>query len=135
MYYRVYTENGEIPARHPLNSDDPSLTRIKALSVAPPHTVASIKRCLCAAERIGDFKGSKIFYDLTSESPMEAGAVPIMTIDGPGSSPETPMVLVRPPLDQVIKARYSWNTGTTGNTGDSLFVYYNQIHAYSCRYR
>jgi hypothetical protein len=108
LYYRVYTENGEMPSKYPINKKDPSLTRIRALSVAPPHTVASIKRCLCSIEKIGDYNGSKIFSDLSSEDPLEEGHIPLMAYEGPGATPEWPMVLVRPPLDQVIRVKHAW---------------------------
>jgi hypothetical protein len=111
VYYRVYTENGEMPSKYPINKKDPSLTRIRALSVAPPHTVASIKRCLCSIEKIGDYNGSKIFSDLSSEDPLEEGHIPLMAYEGPGATPEWPMVLVRPPLDQVIRVKHAWTPG------------------------
>jgi len=115
LYYRVYTENGEMASRHPVNSKDPSLTRVRALAVAPPHTVASIKRCLCTIEHIGNYDGAKIFETLSSETPMEEGHVSLMAHDGPGATSESPMVLVRPPLDQVVRVKHAWTPANTNS--------------------
>jgi len=104
-----------MPSRNAISRGDSSLARIKALSVAPPHTVASIKRCLCAIERIGDYKGSKIFAELSSEDPLEEGHIALMTYEGPGATPEWPMVLVRPPLDQVIRVKHAWAPVSKGD--------------------
>ena len=60
MYYRVYAPNGALSCKKPLPGN-PFIGRIKATSVPPPHTVASLKRALVQAEALPDPSG-----DLTS---------------------------------------------------------------------
>lgn len=103
VYYRLFTEDGEVPSKCPVNKDDPSLARIDARLIAPPHTVASIKRCLANFEGLGYFisaSSAKLYVNLLSESPMDREHVSILTSHRPGSTPEEPMGLVLPPLPE-----------------------------------
>jgi hypothetical protein len=91
----VYTEDGVVPSKQPISSIDSALGRIKAISVAPPHTVTSIKRRICNAEAINDHTCTKLFIASSSQSPMEDEAgVSIIGNDGPGHTMEEPVALV-----------------------------------------
>ncbi|KAJ6486970.1 hypothetical protein C8R45DRAFT_1214242 [Mycena sanguinolenta] len=54
VYYRVYAAYGVIPSRTAPDPTQPSIGRIKATSVPPPLTAASLKHTLAHAEGIPD---------------------------------------------------------------------------------
>ncbi|KAJ7469353.1 hypothetical protein B0H11DRAFT_1682519, partial [Mycena galericulata] len=60
VYYRVYAVDGALPCQNPCG-DSLYIGRIKATSVPPPHTSASLKRALVQVEGLPDPTG-----DLTS---------------------------------------------------------------------
>ncbi|KAJ7804075.1 hypothetical protein B0H14DRAFT_2886041, partial [Mycena olivaceomarginata] len=60
VYYHAYTPDGVLRCKNPLK-DNPFIGRLKATSVPPPHTVASLKRAIVQAEGLPDPAG-----DLTS---------------------------------------------------------------------
>jgi hypothetical protein len=95
VYYRVYTEDGAIPTKHPTYSDDMYLGRIMAELVAPPHTATSIMRYISKIEEIDHSPKSKLFSDISSKSPMSDGIISILTSGCPGSMPENPMAFLR----------------------------------------
>jgi hypothetical protein len=89
VYYRIYTEDGEIA------SIDAQVTRLLSMSVSPPHNVDSLKRAICATERIRDCSRTSLFLSPSSKAPMtDAGRISILTSGGPGSIPEEPVALV-----------------------------------------
>lgn len=62
---------------------------------APPHTVASLKRCLARLENIDNYTRTGLFIDTSSRVPMDdADNVSILSSNGPGSVPDEPMALV-----------------------------------------
>jgi hypothetical protein len=89
-----------------VDPDDLPLGRIDAHFVAPPHTVASLKRCISNAERFTYFDCDKLFIDISSDSPMDDElSVSILTNEGPGTTPEDSMALVRLCFHQKVKAK------------------------------
>jgi len=95
LYYRVYTEDGAIPSNAPLDAGDPYLARILAKSVAPPHTVSSLKRCLSKVESIVNHRKTSLFLSTSSQTPMDDGhRLSLLNGSGPGSTPQEPMALV-----------------------------------------
>src|ERR1700727_355306 len=108
VYYRIYNEDGAIPSMRSVDSDDLPLGRIDASLVAPPHTAASLKRCISNAERLTPFVCDKLFVDISSESPMDDDLdISILTGQGLGNTPEDAMALVRLSFYQKAKAKYS----------------------------
>jgi hypothetical protein len=94
VYYRVYTEDGAIPSKCPVYSDDPYLARIWAQQVALPRTVMSLKRCLSAVEHIGNYKDTSLFQSAKSDISMaDTSHVSLASGSGPGSTPDNPMLL------------------------------------------
>lgn len=88
-------EDGAIPSKWPVSPDDIYLGRITAKSVAPPHTVASLKRRLCSVENINDDTYSSLFAATSTNSPLDdTGRVSILTKSGPGSMQHEPVALV-----------------------------------------
>lgn len=103
MYYLIYTEDGARRSEQPVDPDNPYLARIWAKQVTPPHTVASLKRCICNFEGIPQaFIRGQLFSDISSESPMDDGRISILTSDGPGFNPEQPMSLIVPAIDLTL---------------------------------
>lgn len=95
VYYRVYTEEGAIPSKTLATSDDPFLGRIKATSVPPPPTVASLKSCIAAFEDINHSTQTSLFLNPTSKSPMnDVSKVKILSPTGPGFLAQEPLALV-----------------------------------------
>src|SRR6266446_4390148 len=79
--------------------EEPSLGRIRVDSVAPPHSPASIKRCISRVEGNPDFAFANLFADTSSDTPLGEGHISLLRTDGPGLSPDEPMAIVqRPPL-------------------------------------
>lgn len=69
--------------------------RTNANLVAPPHTVASIKRHLSRVEDIAGYACIKLFCDTSSAEPLDDNSIiPILTGAGPGSTPGAPIALV-----------------------------------------
>jgi len=94
VYYRVYTEDGAIPSKSPVYSDDPYLARIWAKQVALPRTVMSLKRCLSAVESISDHSGTSLFVSAKSETPMDVTSrLSLTSSSDPGSTPDDPIIL------------------------------------------
>jgi hypothetical protein len=96
VYYRIYTVDGAITSNQMAISSDPSLGRVNTILIAPPHTVISIKRCLCHLERISNYKNTSLFFTASCKSPMkDADQVSILNVGaGPGVRPSEPMALV-----------------------------------------
>jgi hypothetical protein len=112
VYYRVYSEDGAIRSLHPLNPNDPSLSRIHATSVAPPHTAASLKRRLCRVEGV---TGTTTLFTTTPDlSPMNDGdRITFLTEASPGVNSQKPMAFV------VQTPNTERNIPETSNTADS----------------
>jgi hypothetical protein len=95
LYYRVYTQDGAVQSKNSVYPDDVSLGRTNANLVAPPHTVASIKRHLSRVEDIAGYACIKLFCDTSSAEPLDDNSIiPILTGAGPGSTPGAPIALV-----------------------------------------
>ena len=95
VYYRTYAEDGPIPSKNPVYSDDPNLGRILAKRVTPPHTVINLKKCLSNAEDIDKNITASLFVSASSQTPMDdSGHVSILAYPGPGCAPHEPMALI-----------------------------------------
>jgi hypothetical protein len=95
VYYRLYTEDESIPSANPIYSNDPSLGRISADVVTPPHTAISLKRCLLAVENIDASISTSLFVTTSTQEPLDDKAkVWIVNFPGPGCTPNEPMALV-----------------------------------------
>ena len=98
VYYRVYTEDGAIVPKTSGPSSicrDSSVARIKSTLVAPPHTIASLKRCLLRQEGFSDHTYAKLFHSLSSKSPLKNNQYfPILSNTRPGHQPNDPLAVV-----------------------------------------
>lgn len=93
VYYRIY-EDSDIPSKNPIDADDPSLARIDANLIPPPHTTSSIIRCICRIENHPFASGHKLFSNTSSEAPIDEGRVSLLPGDV-GSTPEDALALVK----------------------------------------
>ena len=95
VYYRIYAEDGAIPSKTPVAPGNPFLGRIKARSVAPPHTVQTVKRSIAKVENIKDSTSTSLFLTPYSQSPMgDTDKVAILSRTGLGSMAQDPLALV-----------------------------------------
>ena len=87
-----------LKSNNPLYSNDCFISRILSRSVAPPHTVASLKRHI---RRIEGFESSesdisyKLYSSLSEKVPLEDSTrLSLRENPGPGSSETDPMALM-----------------------------------------
>ena len=86
-----------MPSKVAIDPEEPSLGRIRADSVAPPHSYASIKRCISRVERTPALARADLFADISCDTPLKEGRVSILRTDLPGLSPNKPMAIVQMP--------------------------------------
>jgi hypothetical protein len=97
VYYRIYKKDGAILSKQPADPNDPDVGRIRVDSVPPPHTAASIMRCISKREELDNSKQSLLFVSISSESPIDEGHVSILTSSRPGATLDNPMAFVESP--------------------------------------
>ena len=95
VYYLLYADDYEIPSKVANDPEEPSIGRIRADSVAPPHSPISIKRCISRVERKPSFAYADLFTDTSCDTPLKEGHISILFTDGPGLSPDDPMAIVQ----------------------------------------
>ena len=78
-----------------IDPERPSFGRIRADSIAPPHSPTSIKLCILRVERNPGIANSDLFADTTCDAPLTDGHISILRTDGPGLSPNEPMAIVQ----------------------------------------
>jgi hypothetical protein len=100
VYYRLYANDDEIPSKVAIDPEEPSLGRIPADCVAPPHSSASIKQCISRVEKTPALAHADLFADLSCDTPLKEGHISILRTDGPGLNPKEPMGIVQLPIVQ-----------------------------------
>ena len=115
MYYLLYANDYQIPSKVAFDPEEPPLGRIRADFVAPPHSPASIKRCISRVERTPALVHADLFADMSCDTPLKEGHISILRTDGPGVNPNEPMAIVQMPDGKyVIKNQAEdiyWNAG------------------------
>jgi hypothetical protein len=97
VYYVVYAEDYAMPSKVAFDPDEPSLGRIRVDSVAPPHSLTSIRRCISRVERNPAIAyAANLFVDTSCETPLKEGHISLRTVS-PGLSPYEPMAIVLAP--------------------------------------
>ena len=127
-----------MPSKVAFDSEEPSLGRIRADSVAPPHSPTSIKRCISRVERNPALAQANIFADISCVAPLKEGHISILGTDGPVLSPDGPMAIVQLPIVQVespipdgryaIKNRaadFFWDTGNVYHQAMTAVHFYS----------
>ena len=119
VYYLLYADGCELPSEVAIGPEEPSLGRIQADSVAPPHSPASIIRRISRVERT-PFAHADVFADILCSTPLKEDHISILRTDCPGLSPNDPMAIVVqvaitiPDGKYLIKNRRAdifWNAG------------------------
>ena len=97
VYYQLYADDSQIPSKVAVDPEEPSLGRIRADCVAPPHSPTSIKRCISRVERNPALVNFDLFADTRCDSPLTEGHIAILRTDhdSPGLSPNEPMAIVQ----------------------------------------
>ena len=95
VYYLLYADGYETPSKVAADPEEPCLGRIRADSVAPPHTPTSIKRCISRVEKFPALASADLFENSSCDTPLKDGHISILRTDGPGLSPNDPMAIVQ----------------------------------------
>ena len=104
VYYQLYADDYVKPSKVAIDPEEPSLGRIRADSVAPPHSPSSIKRCISRVERTPELAHANLFADISCKTPLKDGHISILPTDGPGLSPNEPMAIVQVPIVQLVES-------------------------------
>ena len=134
----LYADDYEIPSNVAINPEEPSLGRIQADSVAPPHGPTSIKRCISRVERNPALAYADLFADTSCNTPLKEGHISILQTDDLGVSPNKPMAIVQlevkkspiPDGKYVIKNRAAniyWNAGSRNNPIRTVYFYFTTM--------
>ena len=127
VYYQLYADDSEMSSKVDFGQEEPSIGRIRADSIAPPHSPASIKQCISRVERNPALLHAYLFADTSCDIPLTEGHISILRTDGPGQSPDQPMAIVQaevqaevtsiPDGRYAIKSRagdFYWGAGSDG---------------------
>ena len=90
-----------MPSKVAYDPEQPSLGRIRADSIVPPHSPITIKRCISRVERTPAIALADLFADITCNTPLKDDHIPILRAgctDCPGLSPKNPMAIVQNPV-------------------------------------
>jgi hypothetical protein len=102
VYYQLYTKDGEMASKVAISPEEPSLGRIRADSVAPPHTPSSLRRCISRVEGNSALASAKLFSDRSCKTPMKETNISIITGRCPGLTCNQPMALVTDKIQDVV---------------------------------
>ena len=84
-----------MPSKVANDPEKPSIGRIRADSIAPPHSPTTIKLCISRVERNPGIVNSDLFADPSCVTPLKEGHIAILRTEGPGLSPNEPMAIVQ----------------------------------------
>ena len=93
-----------------IDSREPSLGRIRADAIAPPHSPTSIKRCISRVERnpaLASVWNADLFANTSSDSPLKEGHISILATDGLGLSRNEPMAIVQIKNPSIPDGKYT----------------------------
>ncbi|KAJ6528731.1 hypothetical protein DFH09DRAFT_1185610 [Mycena vulgaris] len=97
LYYQLFTRVGEDTSKVSFNPNEPAVGRIEKIHVSPPHTPATIKRCIAKAEGKAIYAYAELYQDISSQSAMVDGNhISLMNDRSDGSAEDNPIVLVQP---------------------------------------
>ena len=95
MYYQLFADDYEIKSKVAFDQEEPSIGRIRADSIAPPHSPTSIKRCISRVEGRPALLHANLFADTSCGTPLTERHISILRADGPGLNPDEPMAIVQ----------------------------------------
>ena len=130
MYYQIFADNIEIPSKVFFDPGEPSIGRIRADSVVPPHSLSSIKRRISRVEETPALVNADVFADISADSPLNEGPISIHGTDGPGLSPDKPMAIVQVIPDgkyiikhRILAADIFWNAWSLGRPTNVVYFH------------
>ena len=95
VYYRLYTTAGPLESNNPIFSNDCFISRISSKSVRPPHTAASLKKCICKIEGVEGPEKGTLYLSRSEEKLLDDSAhLALRGKSGPGSSEVDPVVFI-----------------------------------------
>ena len=98
MYYQLYVDGYEKPSKAAFDPEKPSLGRIRADYITPPHSPANIKLSISRVEGIPELAytfDTNLLADISCTTPFpKDGHISIFRTNCPGLSPKKPMVIV-----------------------------------------
>jgi hypothetical protein len=129
VYYRLYADDDEMPSKVAIDPEEPSLGRIRADSITPPHSPLTIKRCISRVEKTLALIHAELFANIFCNIPLTGGHISVLRTDCPGLSPKNPMVIVQIPLEPIRDGRYviknrAVNMCWSAPTGRSTEIYF-----------
>jgi hypothetical protein len=95
VYYLLYADGYAMPSKVAFDSEEPSLGRIRADFIPPPHSPISIKRCISRVEKNSALAHADLYADTSCETPLNEGHISILRTDGTGLSQDEPMAIVQ----------------------------------------
>ncbi|KAJ7288685.1 hypothetical protein C8J57DRAFT_1642832 [Mycena rebaudengoi] len=96
IYYHLYTRVAEDVSKTSFNPSEPAIGCIPKAHISPPHTPATIKRCIALAERQLAYAHADLYTDISSMASIENSTyISLLRDDGVGCTAERPIVLVR----------------------------------------
>ncbi|KAJ6626712.1 hypothetical protein B0H10DRAFT_1998230 [Mycena sp. CBHHK59/15] len=122
IYYRIYTPEKAIPSSSAFHSKDVFIGRMDATRIPPPHTVATLVRCLTENEKlIHQYVNPMLFLTTASQSPMPGSQkIPLLGL-GPGFVPGEPLSLVLSTNSGVRSWEQRQESGSVGSSGQYLY--------------
>jgi len=102
IYYRLFDADGPMNTRHIIYTNNPSIGRIEAAFIPPPHNAFTLKRLIAGREGHWDpeplpLEGATIltlYKTISSGSPLEGGEhLDLLSDQRLGSTPKEPVVL------------------------------------------
>ena len=95
VYYRLFTTEGPLETNNPIFSNDGFISLISSKSVRPPHTAASLKKCVCKIEDLEGLEKSTLYPSLSETKPLnDSTRLTLRGTSGPGSSEVDPVVFI-----------------------------------------
>ena len=133
MYYALFTVNGSLPSKSPVNADEPWVSSINLDTIPPLLSVASLKQRIGAKEEIN--RRPELFMDKNAMYPFNSEYFPANDGYWPGSTVENPIMLEFPvwrPLKIAESAIYLIHNCSTNSplTVKSNHVYLSSSHSY-----
>jgi hypothetical protein len=95
VYYLLYANDCEKASKAAFDTKEPSLGRIRADAITPPHTPSSILRHISRVEANPALASSHLFSDISCDTTLTKGHVAIIHPECPGLSPDKPMAIVQ----------------------------------------
>ena len=123
----LYADEYENPSKVAFDPKEPCLGRIRVDSVAPPHSPASIKRCISRVEETPELAHADLFADTSCYTPLKEGHISILSTDGPGLGPDEPMAIVQVPVARLESPSFKLPDGRYIIKNRAVDIYWNVI--------